>query len=219
MKIAFVCVGDRPYAKYPVASFKKYLPQATVVQITDHVTPKVEGVDEVIRSDYDGKNLMLFLIKGFRDIEFDDILITTADDCLLSHDLSDELYRDYDVAIVKRHPYQAMSSVGKGLLKFKYEFNYTNGIVIVKNKQFYKDCYDMLLTMEDRVYSDRKYWEWWGDMACITEVIKTKKYKIRLLSEYDYCYKPEFLGDPGNRAVRMWHYSGKRKHWMKYHPK
>jgi hypothetical protein len=124
MKIAFVCVGDRPYAKYSAYSYKRCLPEATVVQVTDNVTPKVDGVDEVIRNDYDGKNLMLFLIKGFRDIDFDDVLITTADDCIMTTDLKDVLDKDFDVALVKRSPYTSMSVKGKGLLKFRHASHY-----------------------------------------------------------------------------------------------
>jgi len=211
--IAFVCIGDRPYAKYAVKSFKKHMPKHEFVQICDPDSPVIDGVDRVIRQEWNGY-LMVYLIKAFADLECEDTLITTADDCIISRPFDDWMEGDYDVAISRR------KDKGEGVTRI---FPYTNGLVFVKNKQFYKDCYESILGMLAKEYSGRPYWHWWGDMACIAEVIDSGKYKVKDLPVELFCVKPwknGKLNKPGsNLDPILWHYSGlDRKPWMENHP-
>ena len=204
MNVYFVSVGKRPFAQYTVKSFKEQIPGSALVQITDLQTLSTIGVDRVIRKKYTG-NLMLYMIEAFAAIK-DPEFITTGDDCILAGPIDDVLEADYDVALVKREK----PRVDDSGFNVTEAYPYTNGLVIVKNKQFYGDCLDVLRTMTD-------LWGWFGDMACIRDVIDFGNYKVKLLSEDRYCKIPTKLGETDADAV-LWHYPGKvRKAWMQYH--
>lgn len=205
--IALFCVGERPHAKYTVASLKKHMPDHEFVQITDYSSKEIEGVDRVIRKTITG-HMMFDLIQSYADVDWKDTLITTADDCIFEGPFP--INGDYDVAIVKRK--SNGTYIGE-------KHPYTNGLVIVKNKEFYIDCLKRLVELRDQVCSGRNYWDWWGDMACISDVCESGKYKVKLLPEDQYCVKPKFNGDGNDKAV-LWHYAGTdRKAWMDNHGK
>jgi hypothetical protein len=148
---------------------------------------------------------MLYMTEAFAAIE-DDVFITTGDDCMLAGSLDDALEGIYDVALVKREK----PSVSKSGFDVVKRYPYTNGLVIVKNPRFYKDCLDVLRTM-------RSQWDWFGDMACIRDVIDHGNYKVKLLPEDIYCKIPTNMGQTDDNAI-LWHYPGNiRKEWMKYH--
>lgn len=209
MNVYFVSIGHRPFAQYVAQSFKEHLPDARVLQFSDFRNPRVIGIDgRILRPLPDQKkNLMLYMIESFagiQDLEF----ITTGDDCILSGPLDDALEGDYDVALVKREK-PRIDDTGFNVTA---AYPYTNGLVIVRNKQFYGDCLDVLRTMPD-------LWDWFGDMACIRDVIDSGNYKVKLLSEDRYCKIPTKMGESDAEAV-LWHYPGKiRKEWMQYHGK
>jgi hypothetical protein len=130
--MAVLCVGDRPHAKYCVKSFKDNMPDAEMVQVTDMDSPEIEGVDRVVRHN-SNDGMMMKIIKGFAELEYDDILITTADDCILDKPLVKELDGEFDVAIVHRKNFRYKD--GQKIKPFIHKFPYTNGLVIVKNKK------------------------------------------------------------------------------------
>ena len=161
MNVYFVSVGHRPFAQYTVESFKHYIPGARVLQFSDRRSPKIIGVDEMIFRPIPATNeaLMLYMIEAFAAIK-DPEFITTGDDCILAGPIDDVLEGDYDVALIKREK-PRIDDTGFNVTG---AYPYTNGLVIVKNKQFYGDCLDVLRTMTD-------LWDWFGDMACIRDVI------------------------------------------------
>ena len=69
MNFIFLHVGldIRPY--FLVKSIRKFFKEATIIQCTDLVTQKVDGVDEVIRHDGDTSNLMTFRLEVFSLID------------------------------------------------------------------------------------------------------------------------------------------------------
>lgn len=186
-------------------SFKRSMPSCRLVQIKDEKSPTVDHVDEVLVRAYNG-NMMLYLLRGFAKIEWDDVLITTADDCIVERSFLDEVEGDFDVAIVRR---EGMSFAARN-------FPYTNGLVIVKHKDFYKDCAIWLDDHKDEVLKENRLGDWWGDMAAIREVLNSGKYRIKLLDKAKYFKKPLDRGDGGTGAT-LWHYSGERKDWMQDH--
>lgn len=204
MKIAFVCIGDRPHAKYMVSSFKRNMPNDTIVQIKDEDSPTIEGVDEVYIKPYRG-DMMLYMMRGFAELEWDDVLVTTADDCILEGPFSTD--GDFDVAIVRRTGDSFASKT----------FPYTNGLVIVKHKQFYKDCANALSNIQEQVIQGNRLGDWWGDMVAIRDVIDSGQYKVMLLDANRYFKKPKNRGDGNNGEAILWHYSGQRKDWMQDH--
>ena len=199
MNVYFVSIGDRPFAKYVVASWHKYL-DGDVVQITDEATKPILGIDRVIRYPYDG-HMMLFMITNFALIE-DEVFITTGDDCIINDSLDHATGGEFDVAICKRHKLRNV---------WERERPYTNGIVVVKHPFFYKECLHNLLQLTE------EDWDWGGDMLCIGNVLEGGKYLVKQLPQDKYCRKPRRLGDGDSSAV-LWHYSGQvRKDWMPYH--
>lgn len=212
--MAIFSIGDRPHAKYCVESFKNNMPDIKIVQITDKTSQPIEGVHEIIRKDMpDG--IMVERIKAFAELDFDDILITMGDDCIVDKPFYYLFDFDYDVAIARRRNFY-YSKNGK-IEKFVYKFNYTDGLVIVKTRQFYKNCYEKLLDLANVVFDGKKYADWWGDMASIRAVIETGKYKVKPLSEILYCRKPEVKGAGNDDISVIWHYSGNKKAWMEFH--
>ena len=204
MNAYFVSVGYRPFAKYTVMSMKRFFPECHVIQITDFATLPAIGVDGIARYKYSGK-LMLFIIKTLSEIE-DDEFITLDDDMIITAPFHDILEGDYDVAIVKRDG-EKIDQHGDNIIA---KYPYSKGFMVVKNKDFYKDCLEAILEMPD-------LWDWWGDMACIEKAIESGKYDVRLLPEERFCKIPTKLGEVDDNAT-VWHYSGKqRKEWMQYH--
>lgn len=202
MKIAFVCIGERPHAEYTVESFRKVCPKAEIIQITDYDSDVIRGVDTVVRMD--NKYLMITRMEGYKNIVIDDYLIAIDDDCLITDSFADELDGDYDVAIVKR---SQLGREGGRLRHITTNFPYTTGFIIVRNNNFFTDCYNELMTMSE------KKWEWWGDMLCVRRVIDSGRYNVKLLSEEKYYKKPD-KKEHLNKETKLWHYSGKRKNWM-----
>jgi hypothetical protein len=215
--IAFLSMGDRPHAKYCAMSLKKNMPDAKIVQITDIVTPQLECVDEVVRHDFKDE-MMVNIVRGFKELEWDGTLITTADDCILDKPLDKELEGEFDVAIpfLKNVIRIKKKSTKETKVYSQRKFPYMNGLVIVRNKEFYNDCYEELMKIKDDDFEGQSYGKWWGDMACIREVIESGKYTAKLLPSTLYSKKPQYSGHTDNKVI-MWHYAGKRKDWMEYH--
>jgi hypothetical protein len=72
------------------------------------------------------------------------------------------------------------------------------------------------MEIKDTTYGGVRFEDWWGDMACIKDVIGTGKYTAKLLPEKKYCRKPKYVNEKDENIV-MWHYAGERKHWMEDH--
>lgn len=208
MNIYFVCAGDRPHAEYMAYSFKKHMPDFKLVQFTDPITPQVKHTDEVIRVPYNG-HMMLYLMECFASVSSNVPFITTADDVIVNKPFYDQLEGDYDVAIVHRN------LGNKWKAKARRDFPYTNGIVVVRHPDFYKECYQTLLSMEHETYGSHLMWNWWGDMRCIHRVIETGKYKIKHLQDELFCNKPVAPVLKGDDTTIMYHFAHDRKDWMR----
>ena len=199
MNIAFTSIGNRPHTVYMILRLRETMPNANLIQISDFDTPKHEGVDVCIRTEYN-EELSLFILKAFTIVPYSECLFV-GDDTIFQKDVSHLLDDDYEVLICTR------PIMGDGVNK-NYHINmpYNSGFVITKNPIFWKDCYDLAKTY------DKKYRVWLGDQMAINDIIKSGKYKLKEVDGRYYNAVPKKKNNNG--LAYVFHYKGDRKEWL-----
>lgn len=100
--VAFVHVGvDAQLPRIMVASARKSMPDAPIVQLTDEVTAPVAGVSELLRRPDDGIHLMTFRLEHFAGLAPRDVVFLDTD-VIVQRDLAPLFEWEFDVALTAR---------------------------------------------------------------------------------------------------------------------
>lgn len=204
MKIVFLhvdCEGEygrwgHSLAQMMIQSCKRAMPDIPVIQLTDQ-SPEVPGVDSVIRLKADDLNLMPFKMKHLANLEPPFIFLDT--DMLITESLESVFDSPFDVAMYWRNKIVS-TQTGE-----KVHMPYNAGFIASKNKDFWRDAYELCKNQEE------KFKVWFGDQIAIFDLSKTGKYRILNLPE-TWNHPPD---SPHDLNAKVVHYKGeKRKAWM-----
>jgi hypothetical protein len=182
-----------------VESVRNVMPHAIIVQMTDLNTPKVTGVDEVIRKPFDGK-LMTFRMQHLASLDGEWITLDT--DILLLKDISFILGKEFDVALTKRTG-KILDQDGTDIVA---HMPYNTGVMFSKSRRFWESAYKLLLGMPESAH------KWWGDQLSVRLAADSKRFTVLELDCNDYNYTPKDADE--RKDCYVLHFKGQRKDWM-----
>jgi uncharacterized Rossmann fold enzyme len=185
------------HAELMVASVRRYLPEAKIIQLSNDNFPEIPNIDEIHRRTNHGD----FIEWGFGSVI--DILkrgepvLQIATDVLLNGDPSKIFDHEFDVASCK-YP-----------LKDRTDGAFCGDVNFIKPSglKFWEDVYDYYVNTP----SIRDGWE--GGQTAFLKVAKTSEHKILCLPYDEYCYTPEGENEDISDA-KIIHFRGNRKEFM-----
>lgn len=205
MNIVFFYISKEipTYAIYCMDSIKKFMPTSNVVQVTDMESPKLYGVDEVIR--FEPKTEVSFDTVGYVGIEFlsrlyFDEMIYIDPDMMFNGDVEHLLHGEQDITISCRMKNDHM----KKWYQKRYPYN---SLIAIKTPQFWQDCYKRL--------NGFKKISWFSNMNVIRKAVDSGKYVVKIVNGDSYNKVPQREDDFTENAV-VFHFKGfDRKEYMK----
>lgn len=203
--VGFLHVGKiSKVAQVMVASVKRVMPAAKIVQMTDYDTKPVTGVDEIIRKRYDGRFLMPYRMLHLQDFpEPQAIFLDT--DIVVRKDLTPVFDEDFDVGLTIRLG-PIIDPNGVDVTK---EMPYNTGVMFSKQagKPFWAGAHRYCLSLPEE---ER---EWWGDQISVKATADTSSLKLKTFPCNLYNYTPS-SPDENLSDKFIVHYKGRRKDWM-----
>jgi hypothetical protein len=204
--VAFLHAGNisREVAQIMVASVKRAMPGARVVQMTDYSTKPILGVDEVIRKHWNGQRLMPYRFLHMKDFPLDRTIFMDYD-VVVQKDLSALFEDDFDIALTTR-PEEDLSK--RPLMREAMPYN--TGVMMSRPSglPFWDQAYEMCLGMPDESQG------WWGDQLAIKALAESTTLKLRKYPGDLYNYSPGLYDEDVSDKFVL-HYKGKmRKAWM-----
>ena len=189
--VVFYYIGSvvPPYAEYCIRSIRKFN-HVRITQLTDDKTPSLNGVDEVKRfipSEKISRNTVNRIGYQFlSEMDINPVLFIDPD--MIFNGNIDHLFEgDYDVCVATR----AMDDPVP--VDYALKFPWCS-MMVVKNPEFWKDCYRILLS-----YSDI---HWVSNMNAVSSVLRSGKYKVRVIDGNVYNALPFSYSD----YVKIYHY-------------
>lgn len=198
---AFLHAGriPREVAQIMVASVKKTMPNARVVQMTDYNTKAILGVDDVVRKFWDGRQLMPYRFLHMKEFPLGRTIFADYD-TVLCRDVSHLFDEEFDVALTRRDETDRSLADAPDVLR---EMPYNTGVMLSREsgRGFWEEAHRMCLGMPDE---DRG---WWGDQVAIKTLADTTTLRVKELPCALYNYTPV---DPGEdlRGKFVLHYKG-----------
>jgi lipopolysaccharide biosynthesis glycosyltransferase len=203
--VAFVHVGqDGLLPSIMVATVRRAMPRARIVQLTDETTAPVAHVHDIIRAPYDGKHLMTFRLAHFAQLEPCNAVFLDTD-VMVQKDLEPLFDWTFDVALTIRegaipdpHGVDVTASMP-----------YNTGVMLSKPEgwEFWEEASKHCETLPD----DAR--RWWGDQFSVKTIAEVIPLCILDLPCDIYNYTPSSeTEDLSDRFVV--HYKGQRKPWM-----
>jgi lipopolysaccharide biosynthesis glycosyltransferase len=207
MQVGFLYVGPAsPIAEIMVASVKKAMPQARIIQMSDSETLKVRGVDQVIRKPQTDDFLMCYRLLHLRDFPPGDTLFLDAD-VVVQRDVSDLFSGDFDIALTFRDQTDRSLRYSPDV---REEMPFNTGVMLAKASgwQFWADAHAYSLTLD----AGKK--RWYGDQLAIRHVADHSTLNICQFPCALYNYSPWHI-DEDISEKHIVHYKGdNRKLWM-----
>ncbi|TAM45247.1 MAG: hypothetical protein EPN55_08960 [Gammaproteobacteria bacterium] len=205
LTVGFMHIGKiSKVAQIMVASVRKAMPAARIVQMTDSDTKPVTGVHDVIRKRYDGKYPMpyrLLHLKDFPDAEA--VFLDT--DVVVQKDLAPVFENDFDIGLTIRDK-PVLDPEG---IDITATMPYNTGVMFSRasGRPFWEAAYHYCLTFSDFEK------EWWGDQLSIKAVADATPLKLKTFPCDLYNYTPD-RPDEDLSGKFVVHYKGLRKEWM-----
>ena len=196
---------------YFISSIKKNHPESKILQCTDLVTPKIDGVDEVFRMDLDQNKIMEARVLSYSKLDINVPSVYLDTDMLLLKKLPYNLLHDKAEVILLSRSFNKDKFVPEKFRGQTYK-EHNNGTLgeiypfigcftISKSNEFWKICYEMYKKL------DANYKFWFGDQKILKQVVENKKFNIAFLQESDFACPPTFITD--NKTPFILHFKGK----------
>lgn len=205
LTVGFMHIGKiSKVAQIMVASVRKTMPTARIVQMTDYDTKPVIGVHEVIRKRYDGKYPMPYRLLHLKDFpDADAVFLDT--DVVVQKDLSPIFENDFDIGLTIRYG-PILDLDGIDITK---TMPYNTGVMFSRpaGRPFWDEAYRYCLTLpkEDK--------EWWGDQLSVKAAADTPPAHVKTFPCGLYNYTPSRPDEDLSEKFVV-HYKGRRKEWM-----
>lgn len=183
-----------------------------IIQMTDEITPWIDGVDECRRLKKD-EPLMCFRLKHHSLIEGETIFVDT--DVMFNADVSDVFKMPFDICLTHRRNEIIVAPDGnEGYKNIVPDMPFNTGVIFSRSSSFWTEAYDFCKTLNH----DQK--NWYGDQISVKHVYDRSKasttedfYLIAELPCSTYNYTP-LSKDENITERKIIHFKGERKHWM-----
>lgn len=199
MRVGFFVQGVGQHwdiAKHLIESSKRVMPDVEVYQLTDGVTPSLDGC-EVIRI-YEAMPMAVRRLTHHASLYGDWALLDT--DCIVRKDLRHVFEDEFEVALTDR----------KGSMWEKSPYGmvmpYNMGVTFSRSPAFWGKAVEGLKQLP------LKFQEWEGDQRVVCEMVRLG-YPVKVLPGRIYNYTPETRGDTADHAAIL-HLKGPRKTWI-----
>lgn len=201
MIASFLLVGEQEYAATMVRALKD-VHRCPVIQMSDLKSPKVAGVDEVVRLPFKVP-LMLYRFKHLAAYPHDDMLIVDTD-VIAKAPIDDVWLHRFDVALTHREPGELYEGDGDDLSS---AMPFNTGVMFSRSTEFWADCYAWLAR------EDAAKQRWYGDQLAVAQVVCRATYDVLGLPCSVFNWAPSSIND--GSTARFWHYKGAiRKKWI-----
>ena len=199
---SFLLVGEQPaYVERMVESIKD-VHGIPVVQMTDLKSPKVKGVDEVVRLPFKVP-LMLYRLKHLSLYRHTEMLIVDTD-VIAKRPVDDVWEIDFDVGLTFRNPGELYT--GDGIDRAN-DMPFNTGVMFSRGNAFWRDCYSWL------THGTPEQQRWYGDQLAVANVARRETHSVLGLLCSEFNWSPSHRDDTSD--ARFWHYKGAvRKKWI-----
>jgi hypothetical protein len=198
--VCFVHVGKlHHYEPKMVASVLKTMPEAKIIQFTDHDTPAVPGVHEVRRNKID-LPIFEYRWRAFATVKGDVACLDT--DVIVQRDFSAIFGLEWDIALTRRDK----------------PVTDENGVDITQLMPFnagvlFSRCPEWLISVADTSVEFARNDPWYADQAALAVCVKTQPGAFLHLPAVLYNRTPKTRDEDVSKAFIV-HYKGNRKEWM-----
>mgnify|MGYP003335078887 FL=1 len=207
LQVGFLYVGPvMPIPQIMVASLKKTMPNARLVQMTDADTLPIPGVDEVIRKPQVDDRFMCYRLLHLRDFPRGDTVFLDVD-VIVRRDLATVFDAEFDIGLTYRDDSDRSLRLSPEVRE-KMPFN--TGVMFARASgwAFWEEAYEYSLTLSE---SEKC---WFGDQLAIRHVAEKSPLKIVKLPCAQYNYSPWHVDEDVSEKFVV-HYKGdRRKLWM-----
>lgn len=188
MRVAFLHVEEkrnnpqlqRRLAQIMVRSVKRAVKDSWLIQMTDFDTPKLDGVDELIRAPMDTPNFMTYRLQHLTRLKGEVLILDT--DVIVLEDPSKVFTKPFDVALTKRDKHIVARRMG--YTENDPVMTYNTGVMFSRNRDFWKDALAHCRTLEDR------HQQWFGDQISVAAIVEQRKYDVMVLPCDKWNYTP-----------------------------
>jgi len=207
LQVGFLYVGPAmPIPQIMVASLKKTMPHARLVQMTDANTLPIPGVDEVIRKPQTDDRFMCYRLLHLRDFPRGDTVFLDVD-VIVRRDLSPVFADAFDIGLTYRDDSDRSLRLSPEVRE-KMPFN--TGVMFARASgwAFWEEAHEYSLTLSE---SEKC---WFGDQLAIRHVADKSALQIARYPCAMYNYSPWHVDEDVSEKYVV-HYKGdQRKLWM-----
>jgi len=203
--VAFLHIGDdHVLPRIMLASVRRAMPEARIVQLTDETTAPMAQVDEVVRKPYDGTHLMTFRLRHMADLQPRNTLFLDTD-VVVQHDLAFLFGQEFDVALTRRTGSIPDPNGVDGAALMPYN----TGVMLSKASgwDFWRQSCEYCESLHEQ------HRRWWGDQFAVREIAARSTFRVLDIPCDIYNYSPTFENEDVSARFVV-HYKGRRKAWM-----
>jgi len=194
-------VGHFLHAAALVREVRRCMPGVDVVQFSDDATPMVPEVMRVQRIWPERRSLLDQRLEHYATCAGEWLLVDT--DVSLRNDIRGVFHDEaFDVALCDREWPQSPQSVS-----MLQAMPFNTGVMFCRSQAFLSDVYRTWLALPQAVRG-----EWMSEQRAVYDVVKTGRYRVKILPGVDYNYPPAHAKDLPITAALV-HFKGKRKAW------
>ncbi len=188
------------HAASMIREAKRHMPGVTIVQFSDESTPMVPGASIVQRIKGEDRPLLDQRLQHYAlcDARAEWLLIDT--DVSVRGDVRGVFDdHNFDVALTDRHwPHLPQGE------KMMHEMPFNTGVVFTRNPHFWPD-----VLAAWRALPDDKKNDWMSEQSAVYDVVRTGRYRVKILPGMHYNYPPDLDEVPVISALA--HFKGPRK--------
>jgi hypothetical protein len=179
----------------------RHMPGVEIVQFSDTNTPVVPCVTTVNRRDHGSMPLLEQRWLHYSGCVGEWLLVDT--DIAIRNDVQGVFSdRHFDVGVCDRNwPHDQQTRWMWQTMPFN------TGVIFSRAGDFLADVLDVW-----RAYPDATRAEWMSEQRAVYDVVKTGRYRVKILPGQHYNYPPKTQDDAPPYAA-MLHYKGERKAW------
>jgi lipopolysaccharide biosynthesis glycosyltransferase len=204
MNVGFYLTGTAPsWTALMVQSVRQHMPTVPIFQLTDETSTALQGIDGALR--LPPAPLSLHRARHFANTQGKWLFIDT--DVIVQRDVSNVFDWDFDIAVADRQWTKAPNGQYRagGQPDYVERFPYNAGVVFSRCPRFFSDIVRMLTMRQDLQQS------WVGDQLALCDLVKAKRYAVKVLPGMIYNFPPESANDPDIKNAAIVHYKGKAR--------
>jgi hypothetical protein len=189
------------HASALVRNVKKYMPRVEVVQLSDLKTPMVPGVTKVERQDGANRPLLDQRLDLYSQCAGDWLLIDS--DCEIRNSVQG-VFDDkaFDIALCDRNwPHHPQ---GEAMM---HAMPFNTGVIFSRKQGFWFQVYKIWKQLPE------KEKDWLSEQRTVYQVIRSGRFKVKILPGMHYNYPPNTPEDAPIIATIL-HFKGNRKPWL-----